>query len=198
MSPSLRSLDPALQEVLEWINRRRVQNESLPDFVPLTEVTEYFKNNTTLLKQAIKASFGGKESRPQLPSIADGFACIFCILISIGKGHFIDLFQTHDLNDARLPFYDCPQSFPNDPGDDSFFGTFRDHQWRFCAPILQQRSHTRRYTSNDILPYLDKQEIPGATGAGSTVYKVHIHADHDRLVAHREVRHSTQYHIVHH
>lgn len=195
---------PAVQQFLRWIESRHIPDLSMPDFIPSADVSEYFNDDTNgdTIKKVLKA-FSPDSADPARLKIRKDFRKVFCILVSIHKGPWIRHFISHDLTDALLPFYDRPNAFPIDSSDKTFLEDFQRAQWRFCAPVLQRSDQiepTKRYRQEIILPYVSKAKQ--GEGATSVVYKVEVHAAHNKLTSGRRhvraitMRYMTGFHAL--
>lgn len=179
-------LDPSVQEFHTWLRRPRVHGQ-LEDFVPSAEVTAYFLDQNRL-KELLKALFKNSTKRaPSARVVSTEYAKVLCILVTIGKGVFIERFaQYDDLADSRLPFDEQTDHFPSDGSDPGFFKTFQQTQHRFCSPKLRHVSHggyKREYSAGTIIPYVEKEEK--GDGGSAVVYRVKLHSEHHGLYSGR-------------
>jgi hypothetical protein len=104
---------------------------------------------------------------------------IFCILLSLKKGHLIINFIRSELHDDRLPFslIDRPVDFSTDRDDPYLWENFCNKQWLFCA--AEFKGYDIRLEKERILPIVEKVEV--AVGENTTFYKVIIHEAYNLL-----------------
>jgi hypothetical protein len=86
---------------------------------------------------------------------------VFSILLELGHGELIDLFENRGLCDKRLPI---PLSDLNNLKDRgfSFAEEFNKKQWAFCPANFDD--HSRYYHSDRIIPICKREEISDKGG----------------------------------
>ena len=179
---------PEVQDLLQWVDKRRltwrveendVADYTLPDFIPNSEFEEYLSH----LKEALRVIFEGHGSPPDVDTILTEYPRVFCILTKTGNGIHIRNYVNNDgFNDRLLPFIQKPDFFPVEAEPDpekSIFSKFQEVQWRFCAPTLTTKRQ-RRFYDGTIMPFIEKEFK--AEGGSSKVYRVKIHASHDKML----------------
>lgn len=145
-------------------------------FMPKDRMQEYFsKQNHSELKSIIAALFPGAE--PINPrAIVPGYTSVFCTLLSIGKGQYIDHFRHYDnLKDSALPFDPAnpPAHLPETPGDRDFFLDFCREQWKFCAATLEDPVADKHFESERVLPIIYKKRLAGGGSANLWLIKIY-------------------------
>jgi hypothetical protein len=117
--------------------------------------------------------------------IKDGHQKIFIILVWIGKAHEIQHFVgKDDLRDERLPFFERPPSFPDfliqhgDVDSQAYWDSFREAQWRFCAPVLTHQME-RTWHKDTILPIIRHQLL--GEGDSGVVHAIEVEETHNEL-----------------
>lgn len=179
--------DPVIQAFITWI--RKVSQPGLrgpgPDpnctFVPLSQIETYFQD-VSRVTRLLRSVLGPDELLLSLPAIAKKYPRVFSILLLIGKGRFIQYFARYEtLCDQRLPFEVKPQCFPTstETSDDSFFATFRDCQWQFCAHTFQPSDIDLHLGKETILPIVKREKL--GSGASAVVFKINIHEAYNQL-----------------
>ncbi|KAL0261745.1 hypothetical protein SLS55_003175 [Diplodia seriata] len=112
--------------------------------------------------------------------ILNKYRKVFCILLSIGKGQFIENFIPHEsLNDSKLPFQAQPADFPQ--STESLLEQFRDAQWMFNAVFFEPYRTHLCLSPQHILPILKIEDIKGGEGHSAVVRKVVLHEAHYQL-----------------
>ncbi|GME26801.1 hypothetical protein MMC30_005887 [Neofusicoccum parvum] len=114
----------------------------------------------------------------QVETVQADYAKVFCILLRIAQGYFIEHFVKHDsLCDSKLPFEAKPPNFPPSP-DDELFAQFYAIQWMFCAPTFRYNKINQEW-NNYILPIILKEDL--ARGGTATTSKIMLHGAYNRL-----------------
>ena len=184
---------PAIQDLLKLVNstedrglRSGDTNDSDADdgeyaFIPRTRLQAYL-GQYDQVEKLLSALFGDEDpmsNPPDAGTIRQSYSKIFCILIAIGKGRFINHFIEHGIEDRYLPFQSHPGNFPSATSDSSFFTTFYQQQWKFCVPELH-KCFNKRFDANEwILPIKRKEELDH--GGSAATYKIEVHEAYDQL-----------------
>ena len=148
-------------------------------FVPSSKVQAYFQDIDNI-EQILAALYGPSELPINAQEIKRKYAKVFCILLLIGKGCYIDSFVSHgNLSDNHLPFYEQPQSFPPSSSTaPDFFERFHNRQWEFCTPDFEQDMN-KKFEAKEILPIISKKELAG--GASANIYRIELHEEYNLL-----------------
>lgn len=164
---------------------KSMSNAFIPDGVVeehfQTKYDNYRRTNSLLLEV-----FNGGE-RVSAKTVSHKCCRVMCILVLVGRPELITTFVANDaLYDEKLPFDTRvpPPDFP-EPNKDGFYVEFVKHQWRFFAPIMENR-YGWDVKEDRILPFIEGWEI--SDKPGSKVYKLRIHASHDKLVRMPHIR----------
>ena len=175
----------AIQGFHQWIEEAQVKgtgDASLDlkhPFVPSSTVQAYFQDINNIEK-ILAALYGPFESPVDAQEIKRKYAKVFCILLLIGRGRYIDSFVKYDnLSDNHLPFEGRPQSFP--PSSSTapyFFERFCDQQWALCTPVFRENMD-KEFKAKEILPIIEEQKLVG--GGSATTYKIKLHDEYDLL-----------------
>ena len=177
--------DLALVEFHRWIEEARVRGTSDASldlkhpFVPLSKVQAYF-GDIVKIEKILAALYGISELPVDAREIKRKYARVFCILLLIGRGRYIDSFVPRvNLSDGHLPFYERPQSFPcSSSTAPDFFEAFRDGQWEFCTPDFEENMK-KEFEAKEILPIIYKEKLRG--GGSANTYKIKLHKEYNLL-----------------
>ncbi|KAL1635093.1 hypothetical protein SLS56_001845 [Neofusicoccum ribis] len=176
----------AIQEFLAWFESAKVQGQVGPArthsidnyFIPFPKVSGFFKDSRQYRK-ILDALWPDTDIPIHPESVAQDYTTVFCILLCINKGHYIEKFaRDDDLSDRKLPFTAMPSTFPISTPDEDFFGDFFRAQWHFCAPALKYRME-RRFGPNHILPIVHKQ--PLGSGGSAQTFQIIVASAYDQL-----------------
>ncbi|KAL8744272.1 MAG: hypothetical protein Q9184_008017, partial [Pyrenodesmia sp. 2 TL-2023] len=140
--------NPTIQKLIKWVHSTKdlgmrctageesVYNWEVP-YISRRALEGYFSRDHAIdnLLQALY-----NEDSPVLEDlhashIKNGYSMVFCLLIVIGHGQFINYFVEHGIDDQRLPLHD-QRNFPTTFSDPQFFDKFYQQQWQFCVPDL--------------------------------------------------------------
>ena len=152
-------------------------------FIPYTSVEAYL-NQEGRLESLIRAIFPDDDpgKLPDAETIRDSHLKVFCILVSIAKGRYINHFIENWLNDSNLPLQDRPSTFPEDSRDTKFWESFYDRQWEFSVKKFAHNTGLHFDARGWILPIVEMKKIGG--GGSAVIYKIKLHEDYDSLVQH--------------
>ena len=146
-------------------------------FVPRSNLEKYFERPRQL-ENLLDAVLDSHE-RPAVEAayVRDHYLQSFAILMCIGEGRMIYLFQQHNsLRDQKLPYRTRPDDFPFTIPHK--FEEFKNAQWQFCAPKLEY-SMNDRFKEEDILPITRKEKI--GEGGSAIIYKIVVDENYDSL-----------------
>lgn len=162
-------------------------------FVATDDAKQYLvEDNYRRLKRLIQAV------HPNARSVAGSLreddivprnVAVFCILLSVGKGWWMEQFRHHSsLSDAALPFDEKspPSNWPLS-GDGDFLQKFCDAQWKFCAPVLSAPFMLKEFPPNMVLPIIHK-EILNTKGNNPSLWLIKIHPSYNKLITEAEKR----------
>jgi hypothetical protein len=179
---------PRVQRFLQWIERHVVQGYSGPrldqahDFVPLSALEEFFEDTarfTLMLGALFPDSDDVNISTTTI--LERGYIRVFAILLSIGRGEYIESFVHHkSLTDERLPFESRPPSWPPASQGNDFWKEFEEAQWKYCPHTFTRNDIDIHLDYRTILPIVERTEIV-RRGGSSKIFKIKIHPEYDKL-----------------
>lgn len=152
-------------------------------FVSFTALEDYF-GQPHVVDNLLRALFNKDELELEslhADQIKRNYSRVFCLLIIIGHGRFINEFVKHNIHDKRLPLLPHEQNiFPITTSDSSFFDKFCQEQWQFCVPKLHNADIVRGFDHPEtILPIRRKRTL--GEGGSATVYEIEVHESYNRL-----------------
>ncbi|PVH88884.1 hypothetical protein DL98DRAFT_565731 [Cadophora sp. DSE1049] len=152
-------------------------------FQSIKAIREYFEQNgSTRLRELLLGVWYPDEPLVDPDDILQNYIAVFCILVELGKGTFVEHFSSRDLSDLRLPFDpgQSPQThFPTITDDPNFFRAFCDMQWKYCAPEFKCPMMNIHFEDQRILPIVSKELIAG--GGSALLYRIRLHSLYNRL-----------------
>lgn len=175
---------PDILGFFTWFNRNLCTGRRGADdiqFVPQQRLIEYLgsEDRVTKILRAL-FPFGDIPCRPD--AVLTRCPKVLCILLLIGKGHFIRLFHRYDsLCDKSLPIGSeagRPKNFPTAVDDPHFFSKFYEKQWMFCVPEIHYQEDFS-YRKEYILPIIHSERIK--EGGSATIYRVELHEEYNKL-----------------
>jgi len=176
---------PAIQDFLASVEAFQVLGtagddlETKKPFIPWRSLDTYLERPHRTL-DLLGALFPGVELPVSHEYVRQKYSKIFCILLLIGEGQFIEPFVKHDsLCDQRLPFDSRPPQFPIVAGDPQFFNRFFEQQWMLCARTFGPNDIDVRLEKERVLPIICKERLAG--GGSATTFKVTLHEDYNHL-----------------
>lgn len=182
--PALNDHKPFTQEHHSWFRENLVEGIQGPgncSFMPYPVLKTRYDDYA--LVKIVKEQFGNQSLNFRVKDISEhGFLKVFCILLNIGKGQYIEHFlKSFSLSDQKLPFHpeSEPPAFPSDPNDPKFFERFCDKQWSLCAPEFKNKAKSS-YRKEEVLPITEKEFI--SQGGSADVFKIKLHKDYNKLV----------------
>lgn len=172
-----------IQDFHQWMTDsvvEGVQGAGKASFLPISALIARFE--TRYLGKLKKWVYGSSSSNFHVKSIRDqGYCKVFCILLEIGKGEYIDYFLQHpSLCDSKLPFApeSLPPKFPVQADDPNFFAKFCDKQWLLCAPEFRNTLKSS-YRKEEVLPIIEKTYI--TQGGSAQIYRIKLHEAYDKF-----------------
>jgi hypothetical protein len=181
----------AISEFLAWTQKSCAYSVgsfasemSRREFVPLSTLETYLEDSrNTRLKNILTEVFR-PDNPPIYPEvILKRYTAVFCTLLELGKGRYIEYFTQHDsLCDVMLPFdlNNRPSNFPVDTNDSNFFRAFCRRQWKFCAPTFQYPMQHLYFENERVLPIVSR-ELLGKSGGSAVLHKIRVHQAYNRL-----------------
>ncbi|KAL9129565.1 MAG: hypothetical protein Q9217_002021 [Psora testacea] len=179
---------PVIQDFLSWIDSpntwslgcRGAGNEIDCRFIPYKKLEAYFARHLRI--QNLLIGLFPEKDLGQLPNpetIRTRYLRIFCILLRIHHGRFIECFVHHDgLADHNLPFESKHPRWPSST-DPKFFDNFHAQQWPFCAAHL--KIHMDDHFDKDrILPIIEKKEL--SEGGSAITHRVVVEDEYNELI----------------
>ena len=176
-----------VQELLEWVPKNCIGGVNGPSavpnrpFMPLPDLETYLKAHKRT-SRLLHALYFEREHHVLVEYLEKWYIRVFTILILIGKGRYIEHFVQHpNLRDTRLPFLEKPTHFPIDPNDPSFWVSFYEKQFAFCAHCFGQNENYIKLEDLCVLPITSKE--PLARGGSAAIYKIKLHSYYDQLLS---------------
>lgn len=180
----------ALQDFFRWERQSWVEvvaditSDEKSYFMPVETLKSYFKANGNRKLNKILSEIFQSEDIPIDPKvILRGHTAVFCILLRISKGKYIEEFaRFEELSDQRLPFDPThpPAYFPEIVDDPDFLQRFCDKQWMYCVPIFDSHMLHKHLGHQRLLPITQKEICEG--GGSVTVYKIKLYGPHNNLI----------------
>jgi hypothetical protein len=184
----------ALDEFFQWESRSWVEvvadmtTDEMANFMPLERLKAYFEaDNCQMMNKILSEVFETKFPPVDSEFILREHIAIFCILLRIGKGTFIEHFARYEeLSDRRLPFdlSHPPIGFPDPEGDPTFIHQFCDKQRMYCVPIFDAHMLHKHLGNQRLLPITFK-DSHGAEGM-SDRYVIQVYGPHNKLLPPRQ------------
>jgi hypothetical protein len=181
MSDSRYASRPVLA-LSRWILDNTIRIDDYPEFLPEDRLTHHLECNDLSVLETILKSFFPKpgEALRLAKKVAYSYPRVFCILLEIQRLSYLEAFVDEDkLSDKHLPFDSEPATFPPDLSDTTFFSTFHERQWRYCAADLKYMQ-TKHLNEKQPLPITKK--IRRAGGASSEVYEIEVVPRYNSLI----------------
>jgi len=153
-------------------------------FMPVGKLKSHFAaNNSENLSKIISEVFESSHPPIDPDLILSDHTAIFCILLRIGQGKYIEEFARYEeLSDRRLPFdlNHPPEGFPELDDDPTFLERFCEKQWIYCVPIFDGRMLHKHFGQQRLLPITHKQSC-GAKGMADTDV-IKVYGPHNKLL----------------
>jgi hypothetical protein len=174
-----------IHNFLKWLSENEILavDDSFPgtgcSFVSLGAVKSQLEKNGRERLNAILDILFEDGGGPDPTELLCNYVAVFCILLQIGKGHYIEHFVDHEIHDQReFDPEHIPPKFPSSQGDDDFYKRFCEAQWRFCVPDFKENMkkvfHDRRN-----LPIIEKRLV--ASGGSARISIIKLHSSYDKL-----------------
>jgi hypothetical protein len=181
----------ALHEFFRWERQSWVEvvaditTDEKAHFMPVETLKSYFKGNGSRKLNKILLEVFQSEDIPVDPEvILRGHTAVFCILLRISKGRYIEDFAYfEELSDQRLPFDPArpPAHFPEDIDDPSFLQRFCETQWIYCVPVFDDHMLHKHFGHQRVLPITQKETCTGVGGVAT--YKIKLYGPHNKVIA---------------
>ena len=184
---------PAINHLLTWVASTKDRGmrsagadsgDNVEDspYISRTSLDEYYSQG-----QRVESLLGAlfKDQDALLETLDIGlirrrYPKIFCLLITIGKGQFINYFVGNGIDDQHLPLRRHWQTdFPSATWDPHFFSKFYTQQWQFCVPELDYAVNRRFDAKEWILPIQRIRTL--GEGASANTYQIEVPRAYDRL-----------------
>jgi hypothetical protein len=157
-----------LQDFFKWERQSRVEvvaditTDEKAEFMPIETLKSYFQANDSRNLTKILAEIFRSEDIPINPEvILRCHTAVFCILLRISKGKYIEHFvRFEELSDQRLPLDHThpPAYFPVATDDPNFLERFCDIQWMYCVPKFDNHMQHRHFVRQRLLPIITKRD----------------------------------------
>jgi hypothetical protein len=153
-------------------------------FIPVEALKSYFNANGGRKLNKILSEVFQTEYIPINPeAILRGHTAVFCILLRISKGRYIEHFaRFEELSDQRLPFDPThpPACFPEATDDPRFLERFCEKQWMYCVPVFDNHMLHKHFGPQRLLPITYKERRGG--GGSAIIYKIKLYGPHNKLL----------------
>lgn len=179
-----------LQDFFNWERKSWIEvvsdinTDEKSHFMPPATLKAYFQENDgKKLNKILSEAFESDDIPVDSEVIIRGYSAVFCILLRIGKGKYIEYFvQYEELSDHRLPFdpENLPARFPVATDDPEFPQRFCEKQWMYCVPTFDRPMLDKRFEHNRLLPITYKERCAG--GRSAIIYKITLYGPHNKLL----------------
>jgi hypothetical protein len=180
----------ALDEFFEWESQSWVEvvadmtTDEKAHFMPLESLKAYFAaDDCQRMNKILTEVFASKYPPVDSEFILREHVAIFCILLRIGQGTYIEHFARYEeLSDRRLPFDPShpPIGFPVPDGDPAFLQRFCEKQRMYCVPVFDAHMLHKHFGTQRLLPITSK-EPHGAKGM-SDRYVIQVYRPHNKML----------------
>lgn len=180
--------DSTIHNFRDWIETKtcysvaNLNSDEKRPFVPLRAVKAYLEENQNArLNNILGALYQAEDPPTYAEAILRRYTAVFCILLEIGKGHFIHRFTEHNaLSDCCLPFHlDArPASFPTTTDDVHIYQEFCQIQWKYSVAVFNRLSG-QTFPPEQILPIVYRDAL--SRGVYNNLWKIRIHKDYNHL-----------------
>jgi hypothetical protein len=179
--------DP-ISDFLKWLSENEshavgdIDAGSGSSFVYLGTVKTYLEENDREKLAEILDVLFQDDGGPDQEELLTHYLAVFCILLQIGKGEYIDHFVDHEIHDQfEFDPEHIPPKFPSVSGDETFYQMFCEAQWRFCVPDFKENMK-KIFHPKRTLPIVEKRLL--ATGGSARIYIIKLHNSYDKLQGH--------------
>ena len=179
-----------LQDFFTWERQSRIEvvadisTDEKAYFTPVEALKSYFKANGSKKLNKILLEVFQPEDIPINPEmILQDHSAVFCILLRISKGRYIEYFaRFEELSDQRLPFDPThpPACFPEATDDPNFLQRFCEKQWMYCVPVFDNHMLHKHFGPQRLLPITYKERRGG--GGSAIIYKIKLYGPHNKLL----------------
>jgi hypothetical protein len=187
---SRHSQNTALDEFFEWESQSWLEvvadmtTDEKTHFMPLENLKSYFAaNDCQRMNKILSEVFTSKYPPVDSEFILREHVAIFCILLRIGQGTYIEHFARYEeLSDQRLPFDPShpPIGFPSPDGDLAFLQRFCEKQRMYCVPVFDAHMLHKHFGSQRLLPIVSKE--PLGAGGMSDRYVIQVYGPHNKIL----------------
>ena len=180
----------ALDEYFKWESQSWVEvvadmeTDEKANFMPLDSLKSYFsaddcRRMNKILCEVFNSAFPPVDSEFVLRE----HIAVFCILLSIGQGTYIEHFARYEeLSDRRLPFdpYHPPMGFPAPDDDPTFLQQFCEMQRMYCVPVFDAHMLHKHFDDQRLLPITSRQ-ARGTEGM-SDRFVIQVYGPYNKLI----------------
>jgi hypothetical protein len=180
----------ALQDFFRWESQSRVEmvgdvaTDKKCSFMPQEILRSYFTVDGIGKISQILSEVFQSEDFPVHPSlILRGHLAVFCVLLRIGKGTYIEHFAHYEeLSDQRLPFDQdhSPACFPSAEGDPMFLQRFCENQCMYCVPTFDSHMLHMHFGRQRLLPITEQKVLERRGNA--IKYRVKLYGPYNKLL----------------
>jgi hypothetical protein len=178
-----------LQDFFRWESQSWIEvvaditTDEKTCFMPVETLKSYLKSDGSKKLNKILSELFQSEDIPINPEIIlRTHTAVFCILLRISKGRYIEYFARYEeLSDQRLPFdlTHPPACFPAATDDSKFLQRFCEKQWMYCVPIFDNHMVHKHFGRQRLLPITHKERLGG--GGSAIIYKIKLYGPHNKL-----------------
>jgi len=154
-------------------------------FMSIQNVKSYFTANDskklhTILIEVFKEDFPPIDAE----FVLRDHTAIFCILLRMGQGIWIEYFARYEeLSDRRLPFdiNHPPAEFPEVEDDPTFLQRFCEKQRMYCVPIFDGHMLHKHFGRQRLLPITYKE--PDGVDGLARRYVIKLYGPYNKLLS---------------
>lgn len=183
----------ALQEFFRWERQSWVEvvadiaTDERAYVMPVETLRSYFKaNDSRKLNKILSEVFQSEDIPVDPEAILRTHTAVFCILLRISKGEYIeDFVRFEELSDQRLPFDPAhpPACFLEAAAaaddDQDFVQRFCEKQWMYCVPVFDNHMLHKHFGRQRLLPITHKERCGGQSMA---IYKIKLYGPHNKII----------------
>lgn len=151
-------------------------------FMPNDKIRNYFTEQDHHELRSIISALPLDATPIHPHEIVPKYSSVFCTLLSIGKGAYIEHFRHYDnLSDLALPFDpdSPPANLPEAARRPEFLRCFCEAQWKFCVASFDYPVADKHYERERILPIIEKTRLAG--GGTANLWLIKIHSSYNNL-----------------
>lgn len=184
----------ALQAFSGWVKESMVEvvvdarKDEKATFVPIEKIRSYFTaNGHEHLNQILQVIFESQTPLVDAETILFEHTAVFCILLHIGKGRYIEqVVGFEELSDRRLPFNETLKELSDVDDDPAFVQRFCQTQWLYCVPRFDHKMLNKRFGEQRILP-ITHQILQGTDGLAE-VSQIKLYGPYNKMMSSDSVR----------